>query len=147
VNAFGDEVRSYVYVHDVVALIHAIVSEVTSEGTASEAATRRQRLWCVGGPIPLTRVDVARAVAAALAAQVRVTLPSESDVPAVAVGAVSSIPRADAKMAYDAPLNAAMVRVGASTCEPLLHSSQCQWFNRHSSFPHVYRTVGVRPRS
>ena len=91
-TAFADELRSYVSVFDVV----AIVARVCAAVLAREPGI--PRLLNVGGPHVLTRVDVATAAAAGFGA------------------AVTIVPckRADAGLAYAAPADAGMDTAAAA---------------------------------
>jgi dTDP-4-dehydrorhamnose reductase len=82
---FSDEVRSYVAVSDVVAFIGHC---------CNHSSTLSCRVYCLGGPKPLTRVAVATAVAASIAHRFAST--------------IEPTRRCDVKLPYDAPLNAAM---------------------------------------
>lgn len=82
---FSDEVRSYVAVSDVVAFIVHCCTRTTSLSS---------RVYCLGGPTPLTRVAIANAVASSLPSRVPVTI-----VPT---------PRSEVSLPYSAPLNATM---------------------------------------
>lgn len=94
VNAFDDEVRSYVSVADVVATILAACARARAG-----AADTLNPLYNVGGPVPLTRVQIASLVRDALG-------------PA-ATGTVTACKRADAGIPYAAPLDAGMCSAAA----------------------------------